>query len=77
MSTGLMALILIVGFLIGTISGMVGIGGGVLIIPVLTIGFGFSQIRANGTSLAMLLPPIGLIVVVTYAKAGSVDWRFA
>jgi uncharacterized membrane protein YfcA len=77
MSPTLAFLILVVGFAIGTASGMVGIGGGVLIIPVLMIGFGFSQARANGTSLAMLLPPIGIFAVAAYARAGNVDWRFA
>jgi uncharacterized protein len=71
------ALLILVGCLIGIIGGMVGIGGGVLVIPVLMIGFGFSQVRANGTSLAMLLPPIGIFAVMTYSKAGNVDWRFA
>lgn len=70
-------LILAVGLLIGMISGMVGIGGGVLVIPVLMLGFGFSQVKANGTSLAMLLPPIGIFAVLSYWRAGNVDWRFA
>jgi uncharacterized membrane protein YfcA len=58
-------------------SGMVGIGGGVLVIPILMIGFGFSQAKANGTSIAMLLPPIGVFAVLSYWRAGNVDWRFA
>src|SRR5947207_7450889 len=69
--------LVLVGFAIGTFSGMVGIGGGVLVIPVLMIGFGFSQARANGTSLAMLLPPIGIFAVLAYSRAGNIDWRFA
>ncbi len=77
MSIGFTFLIIFIGLLIGTASGMIGIGGGILIIPVLMIGFGFSQARANGTSLAMLLPPIGILAVLAYAKAGNVDWRFA
>ena len=77
MSPSLTLLVVLVGFAIGTASGMVGIGGGVLIIPVLMIGFGFTQTRANGTSLAMLLPPIGIFAVAAYARAGNVDWRFA
>lgn len=70
-------LLLCIGLAIGMISGMVGIGGGVLIIPVLMLAFGFSQVRANGTSLAMLLPPIGIFAVLAYWKAGHVDFRFA
>jgi hypothetical protein len=41
------------------------------------IGFGFTQARANGTRMAMLLPPIGLFAVISYARAGNVDWRDA
>ena len=70
-------MLLLIGLGIGIISGMVGIGGGVLIIPLLMFFFGFSQARANGTSLAMLLPPIGIFAVITYWNAGNVDWRFA
>ena len=66
-----------IGLAIGAISGMIGIGGGVLVIPVLMIGFGFSQAKANGTSMAMLLPPIGLFAVLSYGRAGNVEWRFA
>jgi len=67
----------LIGLSIGTISGMVGIGGGVLVIPILMFFFGFTQAKANGTSLAMLLPPIGIFAVIAYWKAANVDWRFA
>lgn len=69
--------IVLIGLLIGIIGGMVGIGGGVLVIPLLMFGFGFTQARANGTSLAMLLPPIGLFAVLSYVRSGNIDWRFA
>jgi uncharacterized membrane protein YfcA len=77
LSTSTAFLLLSVGLAIGIISGMVGIGGGVLVIPLLMFFFGFSQAKANGTSLAMLLPPIGIFAVMSYWKAGNVDWRFA
>jgi uncharacterized membrane protein YfcA len=77
MSVVTVLLVLFVGLLIGAISGMVGIGGGVLVIPVLMLGFGFSQARANGTSMAMLLPPIGVFAVLSYWRAGNIDFRFA
>jgi uncharacterized membrane protein YfcA len=77
MSISTLLILLLIGLFIGTISGMIGIGGGVLVIPVLMIGFGFSQVRANGTSIAMLLPPIGIFAVFAYARSGNVDWRFA
>jgi uncharacterized membrane protein YfcA len=66
-----------IGLGIGIISGMVGIGGGILVIPTLVLLFGFSQERANGTSLAMLLPPIGIFAVLAYQKGGNIDWKTA
>jgi uncharacterized membrane protein YfcA len=77
MSPSIAVLLLLIGFAIGAISGAIGIGGGVLVIPVLMIGFGFTQAQANGTSLAMLLPPIGIFAVLAYSRAGNIDWRFA
>ena len=69
--------LIVVGLIVGTISGMVGIGGGVLVIPILMIGFGFSQVKANGTSIAMLLPPIGIFAVMSYWRANNVDPGYA
>jgi uncharacterized membrane protein YfcA len=69
--------LLVAGAIVGTISGMVGIGGGILVIPILMIGFGFSQAKANGTSMAMLLPPIGLFAVMSYWRAGNVDIAYS
>jgi uncharacterized membrane protein YfcA len=59
----------------GVASGMVGIGGGVLLVPLLGLLFGFSQHRAQGTSLVALIPPTGLLAFLTYAKAGYVSWQ--
>ena len=70
-------LVLFFGLLIGALGGMIGLGGGIMVIPVLMFVFGFSQAKANGTSLAMLLPPIGVFAVLSYWKAGNIDWRFA
>lgn len=58
----------------GVAAGMVGIGGGVLLVPLLGLLFGFSQHRAQGTSLIALIPPTGLLAFLTYAKAGYVSW---
>lgn len=69
--------LLLTGCLIGVSSGLLGTGGGVLVIPALVMVFGFSQQRAVGTSLAMLLPPIGVLAVLRYARAGQVDWTAA
>ena len=69
--------LILIGVVIGMVSGCVGIGGGILVIPALMLLFGFTQERANGTSLAMLLPPIGLFAAMSYWRAGNVDVRFA
>jgi uncharacterized protein len=59
----------------GVAAGMVGIGGGVLLVPLLGLLFGFSQHRAQGTSLVALIPPTGLLAFLAYAKAGYVSWQ--
>lgn len=53
---------------------MFGVGGGVLLVPLLGLLFGFSQHRAQGTSLVALIPPTGLLAFIAYAKAGFVSW---
>ena len=69
--------LLAVGLAIGVFSGMIGIGGGVMVIPALIYLFHFTQKQANGTSLAMLLPPIGIFAVLTYHRAGNINWPVA
>jgi uncharacterized protein len=59
----------------GVAAGMVGIGGGVLLVPLLGLVFGFSQHRAQGTSLVALIPPTGLLAFLAYAKAGYINWQ--
>jgi uncharacterized protein len=59
----------------GVAAGMVGIGGGVLLVPLLGILFGFNQHRAQGTSLIALIPPTGLLAFLAYAKVGYVSWQ--
>ena len=66
-------LYVIVGLVAGTISGIVGIGGGVIIVPALILLFGFGQHHAQGTTLALLVPPIGILAAYTYYKSGYVD----
>lgn len=65
------------GLLTGVLSGMVGVGGGIILVPALIFFFGFSQHMAQGTSTAMLLPPIGILAAWTYYKNGYVDVRAA
>jgi uncharacterized membrane protein YfcA len=59
----------------GVAAGLFGIGGGVLLVPLLALLFGFGQHRAQGTSLIALIPPTGLLAFLVYAKAGDVSWK--
>jgi uncharacterized membrane protein YfcA len=68
---------LFLGIVIGAISGLVGIGGGALLIPALIYFYGMTQIKAQGTSLATLLLPIGFFAFWTYYKAGHADLKLA
>lgn len=69
--------LLFIGLIAGILSGFFGIGGGVVIVPSLIYFLGFSQHKATGTSLAVLLPPIGLMAVLEYYRHGDVDLRAA
>ena len=64
---------LFLGLVAGVMSGLIGIGGGIVIVPVLVFLFGFSQHQAQGTTLAMMVPPIGILAAWTYFKQGCVD----
>lgn len=70
-------LYLLLGLGVGMLSGLIGIGGGVLITPALIYLFGFSQHDAQGTTLALLVPPIGLLGAWTYFEQGYVDVKVA
>ena len=59
----------------GIASGLFGIGGGVLLVPLLVLLFAFSQHRAQGTSLVALIPPTGALALMAYAKGGFVSWQ--
>ena len=69
--------LLVAGLAVGVCGGMLGIGGGILVIPLLTFAFGYSHRQAVGTSLGMLLPPIGVFAFLQYYRAGQVDLRAA
>lgn len=69
--------LLLLGLIAGYFSGLVGIGGGVIIVPVLVFLFGFSQHSAQGTTLALLIPPIGILAVASYYQKGYVDIKTA
>lgn len=67
--------IFLVACICGIASGMFGIGGGVLLVPLLVLLFGFSQHRAQGTSLVALIPPTGVLAFIVYARVGFVSWK--
>jgi uncharacterized protein len=72
----------IVGFIVlglgaGVLAGLAGIGGGIIIVPLLVFAFGFTQHTAQGTSLAVLIPPVGLLAMMKYYKAGDVNLKAA
>ncbi|HTY35768.1 MAG TPA: sulfite exporter TauE/SafE family protein [Bacteroidota bacterium] len=68
---------ILLGLVAGALSGLIGIGGGIIIVPALVFLFGMTQHHAQGTTLALLIPPIGLLAALTYYKAGYVDVRVA
>ena len=65
------------GLVAGLLSGMVGIGGGIVIVPILVYFLGFSQHAAQGTTLAMFLLPIGILGAYNYYNAGYIDIKTA
>jgi hypothetical protein len=73
MQASFVMLLVGIGLAAGIASGLFGIGGGILIIPALVYLAGFSQHQATGTSLAILLPPVGLAAVMEYYRHGAVD----
>jgi uncharacterized protein len=68
-------LYILLGLVIGVLSGIVGIGGGIMIVPALVYLFHMSQHKAQGTSLTALLAPVGALAFWEYHKAGNVDLR--
>ena len=73
MDVNTVLILLLVGLLAGTLSGFVGVGGGIIIVPALVIFLGFTQHEAQGTSLAVLLAPVGILAVMNYHKTGNID----
>ena len=70
-------LILLIGLVVGMVSGVVGIGGGILFIPALVYLLGMDQYKAQGTSLGALLAPVGLLAFLEYYRRGHADLRVA
>jgi len=70
-------ILIVIGIITGIMAGMLGIGGAIIMIPALVFLLGISQQTAQGTSLAVMLPPVGIIAAFNYYKAGHVNIRFA
>jgi len=77
MSTSIVLILIVIGIITGIMAGMLGIGGAVIMIPALVYLLGISQQTAQGTSLAVMLPPIGIIAAYNYYKAGHANIKFA
>jgi uncharacterized protein len=73
MTTELVIIILVIGLCAGVLSGLVGVGGGLIIVPALIFFLGFNQHQAQGTSLGLLLLPVGVLAVINYYNKGNVD----
>ena len=71
------SILIVIGLITGAVGGMLGIGGALILIPALVYFVGFSQHEAIGTSLAVMLPPIGLFAAYNYYKAGQVNIKYA
>ncbi|HLU51833.1 MAG TPA: sulfite exporter TauE/SafE family protein [Flavobacteriaceae bacterium] len=70
-------LLVTIGLLAGLFSGILGVGGGVIMVPLLAFLLGFSQHEAQGTSLAVLAVPVTLLAAYNYYTAGHVNWKYA
>ena len=70
-------ILLIIGLAAGILSGVAGVGGGVIVIPALVFALGMTQFEAQGTSLALMVPPIGIMAAYNYYQDGFVNWKYA
>jgi len=73
----MLLILIVIGIVTGFMAGMLGIGGAIIMIPALVFFLGITQQTAQGTSLAVMLPPIGIIAAYNYYKAGQVNIWFA
>ena len=75
MDTQTILILFCIGIVAGMLSGIVGIGGGIIIVPALVFFLGFSQLKAQGTSLGILLLPVGISAVIQFYKQGYIDMK--
>jgi uncharacterized membrane protein YfcA len=73
MTVQIVLILVIIGLCAGMLSGLIGVGGGVIVVPALVYFLGFSQHEAQGTSLGLLLLPVGILAVANYYKQGQID----
>ena len=75
MTVQIIVLLVIIGLTAGILSGLVGVGGGIIVVPALVFFLSFTQQQAQGTSLGLLLLPVGILAVLNYYKQGHIDIR--
>jgi|SRR5215203_3392354 len=75
MTVEIILLLVVIGLVAGILSGLVGVGGGIIVVPALVFFLGFTQQQAQGTSLGLLLLPVGILAVLNYYKQGHIDIR--
>jgi uncharacterized membrane protein YfcA len=76
MNSTTIILLILIGLAAGFLSGLVGIGGGIIIVPALVLLLGFTQKQAQGTSLGIMLLPIGILAVMQYYKQGYINVNY-
>ncbi|MBL4706169.1 MAG: sulfite exporter TauE/SafE family protein [Flavobacteriales bacterium] len=70
-------ILVLIGITAGVLSGFVGVGGGIIIVPALVYLLGLSQFEAQGTSILLMIPPIGILAAMNYYKVDAVNWKYA
>lgn len=75
MTVQIILLLIMIGLAAGILSGLVGVGGGIIVVPALVFFLSFSQQQAQGTSLGLLLLPVGILAVINYYNKGQIDIR--
>jgi uncharacterized membrane protein YfcA len=73
MTVQIVLILILIGLFAGMLSGLIGVGGGIIVVPALVYFLGFSQHEAQGTSLGLLLLPVGVLAVLNYSKQGYID----
>ncbi len=77
MDTNSVLILLTIGLIAGLLGGFVGVGGGIIIVPALVWFMGLSQHQAIGTSVAVMLPPIGILAAMNYYRTGDLNINYA